>query len=54
MKFCYNTNFTLPKNPQNPDLSYKTDLDLWNCFGRKKTPSYSLRNTPLQWVLSYL
>ena len=21
------------------------DLDLWDCFGRKKTPSYNRRNT---------
>ena len=21
-------------NPKNLDLSYKTDLDLWDCFGR--------------------
>ena len=28
------------------DPSCKTDLDLWNCFGRKqKTPSYNRRNT---------
>ena len=45
MKFCYNTNFTLPKNPKDLDLSYKTDLDLWDCFGRKKNPSYNQRNT---------
>ena len=34
MKFCYNTTFTLPK--QDLDPSYKMDLDLWDCFGRKK------------------
>ena len=41
MKFCYNTNFaiipiltlTIPKDL---DPSYKTDLDLWDYFGRKK------------------
>ena len=27
MKFCYNMSFTLPKQPQNLDLSYKTNLD---------------------------
>ena len=27
--------FTLPNNPKDPDLSYKTDLDLRDCFGRK-------------------
>ena len=37
MKFCYNTNFTLPflNNPKDLDPSYKTDLDLWDCFERK-------------------
>ena len=32
-------------NPKDLDLSYKMDLDLWDCFGRKKTLSYNLRNT---------
>ena len=27
------------------DPSYKTDLDLWDCFGRKKNPSYIRGNT---------
>ena len=26
----------LPKQSKNLDLSYKTDLDLWNCLGRFK------------------
>ena len=25
-----------PNNPKELDLSYKTDLDFWDCFGRKK------------------
>ena len=25
--------------------SYKMDLDLWDCYGSKKTQSYNLRNT---------
>ena len=25
-------------NPKDLDPSYKTDLDFWDCFGRKKTP----------------
>ena len=45
MKFRYNTNFTLLNNPKDLDPSYKMDLDLWDCFGRKKTPSYNQRNT---------
>ena len=28
--------FPFQNNPQNLDLSYKTDLDLWNCLGRVK------------------
>ena len=36
MKFCYNTSFTLPKNLKDLDPSCKTDLDLWDCFGRAK------------------
>ena len=32
-------------NPKDLDLSYKMDLDFWDCFGRKKTPSYKRRNT---------
>ena len=31
-------------NPKDLDLSYKMDLDLWDCFGRK-TLSYNRRNT---------
>ena len=30
-------------SPKDLDLSYKTDLDLWDCFGRTKTLSYNLR-----------
>ena len=32
-------------NLKDLDPSYKTDLDLWDCFGRKKTPSYIRGNT---------
>ena len=28
--------FFLLNNPKNLDLSYKMDLDLWDCFGRVK------------------
>ena len=44
MKFCYNMSFTLPKNPEDLDPSYKMDLDFWNCFGRGNTLSYNQRN----------
>ena len=45
MKFCYNTNFTLPNNPKDLDPSFKTDLDLWIVLEGKKFPSYNQRNT---------
>ena len=32
-------------NLKDLDPSYKTDLDLWDCFGRKKNPSYIRGNT---------
>ena len=35
MEFCYNT-IPFLNNPNDLDLSYKTDLDFWDCFGRKK------------------
>ena len=35
--FGYKTEFfSFQNNPKNLDLSYKTDLDLWNCLGRVK------------------
>ena len=36
-----------PNNPKDLDPSYKMDLDLCDCFGRKKTLSYNQRNTVL-------
>ena len=32
--FGYKTVFPSENNPKNLDLSYKTDLDLWDCLGR--------------------
>ena len=29
--------FSFQNNPKNLDLSYKTDLDLWDCLGKVKT-----------------
>ena len=48
MKFCYNIRI-LPflNNLKYLDLSYKMDLDFWDCFGRAKPPSYKRRNTVL-------
>ena len=38
MKFCYNTNSTpFLNNAKDLDPSYKMDLELLDCFGRKKT-----------------
>ena len=38
--FDYKTEFFfLPKQSQNLDLSYKMDLDLWDCLGRVKLVS---------------
>ena len=35
--FKYNTEFlSFLNNPKNLDLSYKTDLDLWDCIGKIK------------------
>ena len=34
--FGYKTVFSYQNNPKNLDPSYKTDLDLQNCFGRVK------------------
>ena len=30
--------------PKHLDPSYKMDLDVWDCFGRKRTLSYNRRN----------
>ena len=36
MIFCYTTSFNLSKQSlRSRDLSYKMDLDVWDCFGRK-------------------
>ena len=35
-------------NPKDLDLSYKTDLDFWDYFERKKTSSHNRRNTVLE------
>ena len=32
-------------NPKDLDPSYKMDLDFWDCFGRKISPTYNRRNT---------
>ena len=44
LQFCCNTSIPFLNNPKCLNLSSKTDLDFWNCFGRKITPSYNRRN----------
>ena len=40
--FVYKTKvFIFQNNHKNLDLSYKTDLDFFNCFGWDKTSSYN-------------
>ena len=42
--------FPFQNNPKHLDLSYKTDLDLWDCFGRKKLvlqQNFKFRRTDL-------
>ena len=36
MLLCCNTSFTFHNNPKDLDLSYKMDLDFWDCFVSKK------------------
>ena len=36
MKFCYNIILPFLNNAKDLDPSYKTDLELLDCFGRKK------------------
>ena len=47
LKYCLKGPLN-PKQPTNQpkdlDPSYKMDLDLWNCFERKKKLSYNRRN----------
>ena len=37
MKFCYNTSQPFLNSSKDLDTSYKMDLDLWDCFGRKNS-----------------
>ena len=36
MKFCYNASLAFLNNRKDVDSSYKTYLDFWDRFGRKK------------------
>ena len=43
MKVSYKMSLIFLNNPKDLDLSYKTDLDFLNCFGRKKKLSYDIQ-----------
>ena len=47
MKFCNNTNFTLPKQSKRSRSILQDGSRSLGCFGRKKTLSYNRRNTVL-------
>ena len=39
MKFCYSQILPFLNNPKNLDLSYKMNLDFWDCFeGKNSSP----------------
>ena len=40
-------------NPKYLTLSYTTDLDFWDCFGRKIAPPYNRRNMVVVTMASY-
>ena len=45
MKFCYNTNFTLPKQSQRSRSVLQDGSTSSGLFWKEKTPSYNRRNT---------
>ena len=45
MKFCYNTNFTLPKQSQRSRSVSQDGSRSFGLFWKEKTPSYNRRNT---------
>ena len=45
MKFCYNTNFTLPKQSQRSRSILQDGSRSLGLFWKEKTPSYNRRNT---------
>ena len=50
MKFCYNTNSTLPKQFQSSRSVLQDGSRTFGLFWKEKTPSYNRRNT-VQWTL---
>ena len=51
MKFCYNNNFTLPKQSQRSRSILQDGSRSLGLFWKEKTPSYNRRNTVLLQVL---
>ena len=51
MKFCYNTNFTLPKQSQRSRSVLQDRSRSLGLFWKEKTLSYNRRNTVLLMVL---
>ena len=47
MKFCYNTNSTLPKQCQSSRSVLKDGSRTFGLFWKEKNPSYNRRNTVL-------
>ena len=45
MKFCYNTNFTLPKQSQRIRSDLQDRSRSLGLFQKETTPSYNQRNT---------
>ena len=45
MKFCYNTNFTLPKQSQRSRSVLQDRSRSLGLFWKEKAPSYNRRNT---------
>ena len=48
MNFCYNTNFTLPKQSQRSRSVLQDGSRSVGLFWKEKTPSYNRRNTVMQ------
>ena len=51
MKFCYNTNSTLPKQCQSSRSVLQDGSRTFGLFWKEKTPSYNRRNTVIFCVL---
>ena len=53
MKFCYNTNFTLPKQSQRSRSVFQDGSRSLGLFWKENNPSYNRRNTVLTPPTSY-